>query len=323
MTLNDAHPIGDHAVDRSPPLAARLWSYQQQRFPLQSHGLLIVLFAVACLCFGAASRAVPSSPSLPAAIVVILCVLIAFFQLRVADEHRDAQEDAYARPHLPVPSGLVSLGELRLAAVIGAAVQVAATATFHPPLVALLFPLWGFIGLVAIDFGAKTTLERRPALSLALHLGFMPLVALFAVATDQLPETGAFSPGLAAFLILSATAAATLELARKCLAAEDERGEITSYSLVWGAASAGLVTAAAIVCTLVLGFLAYLGTRTAGAFFIPVIIIGAAAFLAAIVYAQSPERRWSATLRGATNVFVAAIYTGVGLVPFLMHLAGR
>ena len=52
-----------------------------------------------------------------------VCLLM-FLQLRIADEFKDADDDARWRPYRPVPRGLVTLGELRWLFVITALVQI-------------------------------------------------------------------------------------------------------------------------------------------------------------------------------------------------------
>ena len=303
------------------PLAARLWDYQAQRFPLSSQGALIVLFALSCVCFGALTRGSPEPPLSESVLIAIVVVFLLFFQFRVADEHRDYDEDVEARPELPVPKGVITLPELDIFVVGSMAMQAVLTAALHPPLLALLFPPWLWIFLVRNDFFAKNTLERRPIVSLMAHLAFFPLVALYAIAADQLPVAGALSPGLVAFLLLSVLCAAAIEFARKCLAPESERAGVVTYSRLWGPTRAGMTTAFTLVTALICALLAFLATRTSGLWFLPAAAIGFGAFTGAAWYAENPTQQRSSGLLVWTACWIAAAYASVGIVPLLVRHA--
>src|SRR5262245_51703150 len=96
--------------------AARLWQYQEERFPLTRHGPLIAAFGASAVCLSALLRG--ATPDLVAMLIAILVLFGFFFQLRVADEHKDNEEDTKYRPERPVPRGLVTLAELRGVAIV-------------------------------------------------------------------------------------------------------------------------------------------------------------------------------------------------------------
>jgi 4-hydroxybenzoate polyprenyltransferase len=297
-----------------------LWTYQAERFPLTAQGPLIVLFALSCVCFGALARESPAPPAPDAILVGIVVVFLLFFQLRVADEHRDYDEDLRTRPWLPVPKGVITLPELDVFAYGAMAAQVVLTAALHPPLVALLFPPWLWIALVRNDFFAGETLARHPVLSLALHLVFFPLVALFAVGADQLTAAGALAPGLVAFLLLAAACAAAIEFARKCLAPESEKPGVVTYSKLWGPVRAGMTTAFVLVAAILFAFFAFIATRASGYWFLPAIAVGFLAFFAATRYAQAATVTHARHLLAWTAGWIGVAYASVGVLPlFVRH----
>ena len=93
----------------APPVR-RAWTYLQERFPLPAHGPVVVAFAGGVACASAAMRGA-DGPGWPAVVVASVVALGVFFQLRVADEWKDAEEDRRYRPERPVPRGLVTLPE--------------------------------------------------------------------------------------------------------------------------------------------------------------------------------------------------------------------
>lgn len=300
-------------------LSARLWEYQAIRFPVASQGALIVLFALACVCFGALTRTVAGAPPLPTVFVVLIVVFLLFFQLRVADEHRDYDDDLANRPELPVPAGVITLPELDIFVFGAMAIQIVLTAALHPPLVALLVLPWLWIFLVRNDFFDRVLLKRRPLLSLVLHLVFMPLVALFGAAAGQLPETGALSPALPVFLGLSAACGMAMEFARKCRAVGDERPGVITYSGLWGTTRAGMATAATAAAILVLGALSFVATQTPGGWYLPAAGVGFGAFLAASAYTEKATPARSTALLNWVAGASALTYLSVGILPYLVR----
>src|SRR5689334_10307383 len=105
-------------------LLRRLWIYQGERFPILANSVLVVALTIGVSGFASAGRGWPSSARLAAAFVVALGF---FMLLRIADEFKDAADDAAYRPYRPVPRGLVTLRELAGVAVIVLIVQLALT----------------------------------------------------------------------------------------------------------------------------------------------------------------------------------------------------
>lgn len=300
-------------------LSARLWEYQVVRFPVATQGALILLFALACVCFGALTRVIPGVPPTETVFVVLVVVFLLFFQLRVADEHRDYDEDLATRPELPVPSGIITLPELDIFVAGAMAIQVVLTAALHPPLLAFLLLPWLWTFLVRNDFFDRALLKRRPLLSLALHLVFFPAVALFAAAAGQLPETGALSPSMPVFLALSAACAVGMEFARKCKAPEEERIGVVTYSNLWGTVRAGMATAGAAAAIVVCGAFSFLATKTGGAWFLPATALGFGAFLAASAYAEKATPARANAILGWVASLTAVTYLSVGVLPYLVR----
>ncbi|MEM9046445.1 MAG: manganese transporter permease, partial [Pseudomonadota bacterium] len=89
-------------------MAARLWTYQAERFPLGKTVPLLAIFSAASINVSAflAGRELPGISAYLAAFLLALTI---FFQMRVCDEVKDQKIDAAYRPDRPIPRGLVSL----------------------------------------------------------------------------------------------------------------------------------------------------------------------------------------------------------------------
>jgi 4-hydroxybenzoate polyprenyltransferase len=295
-----------------PGLARRLWTYQGERFPLFKHGVLIAVFAGSAVAYAALLGARPGWPQAAAAAAV---VFLLFLQLRVADEHKDYQDDLTYRPERPVPRGLVSLAELRVAAVVAAVVQVAITAAVDPRLLVYLALVWAWMALMTAEFFAPHWLKARPLVYLLSHMAVMPLIALLAFAFgagDSGPHLSEVTP----FLALSVCNGVALEIARKAWGPEDEREGVETYSRLWGPRGTGAAVLLALAGAVAAAVAAL---YTAGVGLLPwgllILLGGAAAAAAELLYATRPTGSNARRQETLTGAFVLAGYLLVSILP--------
>ena len=103
----------------------RRWAvYCRERFPLMRHGLVIAAFVFATLAVVGAGGDRPGAVAPWPLAVGFVLALLAFLELRILDEFKDADDDAKYRPYRPVPRGLVSLRELRAVGALAVAIQL-------------------------------------------------------------------------------------------------------------------------------------------------------------------------------------------------------
>ena len=311
-------------MSAAAPFAQRLWLYQAERFPVFRHGLLIAAFGGSAPCLSALLRGPGELPSLHAVLASIACLFLFFFQLRVADEHKDADDDRKYRPERPVPRGLVTLKELRYLGFGAAAVQAILVATLYLPLLAFLALVWVWMVLMTAEFFVPVWLRARPVLYMVSHMIVMPLIDLFATATDWLPAgvepRGAFGVALGAFLLLSFCNGAAIEIARKSWAPEDERDGVETYSRLWGAHKAGLVAATIMFAGLACAALVH-ALSGAPIVFLVLLMLGAGVGVgAAYVYAAKATRAAAKRLENFSGLWVLASYMCLGVLPMGLRL---
>jgi 4-hydroxybenzoate polyprenyltransferase len=297
-------------------LPRRLWTYQAERFPVFKHGLLILVFSGGEVLYGAQLRG--DGLPWPALGVAALVCFGLFLQLRIADEHKDFEDDLRFRPERPVQRGLIRLAELRMLATATAVVQAAATALFHPPLLLLLLAVWGWMALMTAEFFVPDWLKARSALYLLSHMLAMPLIALFAVACGARGLSLSIGWGLAAFLALAFLNGVVLEVARKTWAPADERPGVETYSRLWGPQRAaqlvaGAATASALVAVLALNWVD--GPAWA---FGPVALGWAFLVFAALRFIRVQVTGAAKRLEIAAGVFALCVYLGVAWLPILI-----
>jgi 4-hydroxybenzoate polyprenyltransferase len=305
------------------PLALRLWTYQAERFPLFKHGALIVAFGASAVCLSDLLRG-GGVPKLYAILVAVLVLFGFFLQLRIADEHKDNEDDAKYRPERPVPRGLVSLAELRWVALVLALAQVALTASLDWRMLGLLALVWGWMALMTKEFFAPAALKARPILYMISHMMVMPLIDLYATACDWLPAgqspVGNFGLALSGFLGLSLANGVVLEIARKSWAPEQEREGVETYSKLWKPERAGLSVAVFMFAGLVLSAYVHVQSGAGLVALIGLLLASAYAIYTAIDYAGTPTVKTSKALETGAGVFVLANYLLLGVLPMAEHL---
>lgn len=303
-------------------IGARLWEYQAERFPVFKHGALIAAFGASAVCLSALLRG--RAPNWIAVIVAVLVLFGLFFQLRVADEHKDNEEDTKYRPERPVPRGLVTLAELRRVAIGVATLQVGLTALLDWRLIGLLVAVWIYMAVMTKEFFVPKWLKARPLIYMASHMMIMPLIDLFATACDWLPAGYALHEGfgltVGAFLLLSLVNGAAIEIARKSWAPEQEREGVETYSRLWKPGPAGVAVMVVVLIGLALS--AFINVRSgAGVWFLGgLMLVGAWTAWCAIDYAGTPTPKTAKAMETASGVFVLANYLLLGVFPLLVSL---
>lgn len=225
----------------------RWWIYQRERFPLARTGALVAAFAFSAVALSGYLRGRAALPSLTGTLVAFVTSLGFFALLRIADEHKDFDEDSQFRPYRPVPRGLVKLSELRAIGFTIAAVQMALALWLAPQLAFLLLLTWGYFGLMTKEFFIRDWLKARPLAYLFSHMLIMPLIDLYATACDWMPALGMPPEGLGWFLLMSFFNGIVIEVGRKLRAPEDEEAGVETYTSLYGRgrATAGLLAAMA------------------------------------------------------------------------------
>ena len=320
--MSDAVARSDTRGPDARGLGARLWAYQAERFPLVKHGVLIAALGASATCLSALLRG--GAPSVLAIVVAVLVLFGIFFQLRVADEHKDNEDDTKFRPERPVPRGLVTLAELRVVAIGVGATQVALTVALDWRLLGPLLLVWAWLAVMTKEFFAPAWLKKRPIIYMVSHMAIMPLIDLYATACDWLPAGVAlhenFGLTLGAFLLLSLVNGSVIEIARKSWAPEMERDGVETYSRLWGAQRAGIVVMALLLAGLALS--AFINVRSdAGVVgLVGLMLVTMFAAWTAIDYAGAPAARQVKQMETGTAVFVLGNYLLLGVIPLLMSL---
>jgi 4-hydroxybenzoate polyprenyltransferase len=293
----------------------RWWIYQKERFPVLAHGPLIAAFSACAVSFSALLRDAPV-PELRMFVVAFGVCLLMFLQLRIADEFKDAGEDARWRPYRPVPRGLVSLAELRLVFIGAALAQSLMVWAVDARLFLVLGVAWLYLGLMCVEFFCRDWLKRRPVVYLLSHMGIMPLVDFFGTACEWMPRTGSPPANLGWFLAASFFNGIVIETGRKLRQPADEEDGVETYSRLWGKSGGAAVWAGSLVVTMGCAVMA----ASAIGFAVPVAIALAVVMVVALWMLPSYVRGGLAGKRieAVSGLWTLVLYLMLGLVPLML-----
>jgi len=298
----------------------RWYTYQKERFPLAGHGPLIAVFSASAVCFSCMLRAPGSAPRTASLVVAFVTCLLFFLQLRIADEFKDFEDDSRWRPYRAVPRGLVTLGQLRLLFILTAAIQAALALGYYPWLLVLLGITWTYLALMSVEFFARDWLKNRPILYMTSHMAIMPLVDLYATATDWLPVQSRPPAGLMWFLFASYFNGLVIEIGRKIRVPADEEEGVETYSALWGRPAA---IAAWVGVMSTCGICAVLAARHVN-FMAPVAAIAGAVILAAaaagVMISRSTKPGKGKLAEIISGVWTLLLYTTLGIAPLVLQL---
>jgi 4-hydroxybenzoate polyprenyltransferase len=241
-----------------------------------------------------------------------------FLLLRLADEFKDAADDAIYRPYRPVPRGLVTLRELAGVGVLVLIIQLLITLLMGWKLLPYLLAAWIVLALMSREFFVAEWLRARPVLYMLSHMLILPLIDLNLLAAAG--QSGSEpSAAWGWFLLTTYTNGIVFEVGRKLRANEDEEVGVETYSALWGVPRATAVWLLAVgiagVCGIAAGWSVSqaVGTRNAMAL---IFMFGwiAAGWVGWRMIGQpsSSTSRWIERLSG---LWVLAFYLNLGVLP--------
>ncbi|HET8908374.1 MAG TPA: UbiA family prenyltransferase [Ktedonobacterales bacterium] len=307
-------------VQTKRPLLARWWIYQRERFPLATHVPLIAAFSFCTLTFSMLARGHVAMPPLKAILVAFGTALLFFLQMRIADEFKDADEDARYRPYRPVPRGLITLRELGAVAVAAGVVQALLALWLSPALLPFLLVTWAYLGLMCREFFVRDWLKAHPATYMWSHMLILPLIDLYGTACDWRVANVAPPLGLGILLFVSFCNGFILEVGRKIRAPEDEEHGVETYSALWGRDRAVLVWLVALVVTAIGAGLATFQVETPWEIVAYAAVV-ALSFALGLRFLRHPVAGSGKPLELLSGLWTLLLYLSLGAIPLALRLS--
>ena len=315
-----AEPQAKPRAPSKPSAFARWWIYQRERFPLATHAPLIAAFSFCTLSFSMLARGVVALPSLKATVVAFATALIFFLQMRIADEFKDADEDARYRPYRPVPRGLITLRELGVVAVAGGVVQALLALWLSPALLPFLLVTWAYLGLMCREFFVRDWLKAHPTTYMWSHMFILPLIDLYGTACDWRVANVEPPLALGILLFVSFCNGFILEVGRKIRAPEDEEYGVETYSALWGRERAVAVWLVALIVTALGAALATFAIQTPWESVAYTLVVALAIF-AGRRFLRRPRPGSGKPLELLSGLWTLVLYLSLGAIPLALRLA--
>lgn len=296
--------------------------YQEERFPLVANAVLIGVLTSSVLGYVHILQGLPGLPTVVPGAAAFLSASAFFVQLRIADEFKDAEDDARYRPQRPVPRGLVTLGELRSVALAAATVQLLMALLTGPTLVWLLLGVWAYLAVMIHEFFVPRWIRRHQLTYLATHMVILPLIVVDVSAFGWHDAGPQVLAGLGWYLAASYLLGVVFEIGRKVRPPDQEQEGVDTYSGLWGAVAATRLWAAAILTS---GVAALLAARAIGFTVEAAALLtvgGVVVAVAGRVWSRRPETINGKRLEAASAVWVAVTYAAIGIAP-LASSTGR
>lgn len=295
--------------------------YLNERFPLLQYGAIVAAFSYSGLCVSRMMRGAVGLPDWQALAAAYFCSLILFFQLRVADEFKDHDEDCRYQPERPVPRGLVKLKELAVLGLLGACVQATLAFTYQQTLLLPLFLTWLYFALMSVEFFVGDWLKRHPFTYLWTHMLILLFVDIFITAFDWMKGTALPPSGLWLFLAVSFCNGVIIEIGRKIKAKGEEKIGVTTYTSAWGMRPAATVWLVAISIS---GMLA-IATAAKLGFALPIAVLTSVLiFCAAIITLKFLKQpRSGKSFEAFSGAWTLITYLALGTVPSMISTIER
>ncbi len=291
----------------------RLWQYQSERFPVFVHGLSIAPLAFASLAVSRALRGEPTFVPLLPLLGSIVCVVLAFFILRVCDEFKDNADDTLYRPDRPVPRGLISLRELFWCAVISCMIQAALTFAINPAALPYLGLVWLYTYLMRREFFIPDQIKKHPIAYMVSHMVIMPLITLYATSMDWAAHTRTPVPQLGAFLLLSFFGGMIIEVGRKIRIPADEQNGVQTYSSLFGPRRAALLWLGILFTSAVFASMVA-NNHAPGSAMVILLTLCLCTASPALIYILNPHSTKGTIIELFSGLWILLMYTLIGFL---------
>ncbi|ALC18017.1 4-hydroxybenzoate polyprenyltransferase [Desulfuromonas soudanensis] len=296
----------------------RWWLYQKERFPIFAHGPLILAFSLSAMSYSALLRG-ESTLRPAAALVAFVTAFFFFLQLRIADEFKDAADDARWRPYRPVPRGLVTLRELGWIGVGAGVIQLAGSLWLRPLQALMLVIAWVYLALMSREFFVHDWLKAHPTFYLLSHMIILPVFDIYATACDWLMARATPPQGLIWFLAVSYLNGIVIEIGRKIRAPEDEEEGVETYTVLWGRPRALAAWLGAMGLTALCAWrgAVLIGFATPVALLLLILLVSAT--LVAIRFARHPLPGRGRHFELVSGIWTLVMYLSLGAGPLLLR----
>lgn len=211
----------------------RFYIYQKERFPLLAYIILIGTFSFSAIAYSCICRNV-NFVDIPTYLMGFFMAISLFLLLRIADEHKDFEDDIRFRQNLPVPRGVISLKELSNIAWILITLQILLQIIFYPKMLYLYIFVMLYMFLMFKEFFVADWLKKHHFYYAITHIAIVPIVDIYVSGFDWFLAGANISKGLWFFFVVSYCNSVVLEIGRKIRVPQQESEGVQTYTSMLG-----------------------------------------------------------------------------------------
>lgn len=291
--------------------------YLNERFALQTHIPIIGIFTFSAICFSLMTTENPEFIELGNFAAAVFLTFSTFFLLRISDEFKDHDDDIKYRKYLPVPRGLITLKELRNAAVLILILQIAVL-YFFPHFAGMYVLVMAYLYLMYKEFFVHAWLKERQLLYVFSHMAIIPLVDLLASAAHW---SGAGIPPpkpLIWFFLVSFFNGMVLEFGRKIKTKDMEEEGVASYTKLYGIKGGILLWASVLTLTYLLSNVAAYSIHSPFWVYILLSVFYVTGLIPGILFLKNPTPKGSKLVEAFSGLWTMGMYLNIGALPFII-----
>ncbi len=300
----------------------RFYIYQKERFPFVGYIFLVGAFSFSAISFSRMCRGAGGFIELQPFLVCVFNTLTLFFLVRIFDEFKDQEDDRAYRKYLPVPRGLITLGELKYVGIFVFMLQVIINSIFYPQMLLLYFFVIFYLLLMGKEFFVADWLKKHQFWYVASHMFIIPFIDIFASGFDWRLSNLEPPQGLLIFFCISYLNGIVLEIGRKIKTTETEEQGVLSYTKLIGLKKAPAFWVFILFITMLFAFVgawyADLGSIAYIVFFLLFLICSLPAFL----FIKTPSVRTAKYIEYFSGLWTFGMYLTLGGIPMFLELMG-
>lgn len=290
--------------------------YQKERFPLLQYIPMMAAFSFCAVSYSMHLGGQNNGVHISRYILAFFTTLFFFMLLRIADEHKDFEEDSQFRPYRPVQRGLIKLSTLRNIGIVLIFLQIGMAIWIDIKLLGVLAIVYVWFYLMSVEFFVPKWLKKQHTLYLLSHMLIMPLIDMYATAVEWVPRGGVLSFGIIVFMISSFCDGTVVEVGRKLRAKENEEYGVDTYTQIWGPVRAMVVwmicMTISFVSTVVAGFQVGAGIPIFCVLFVLYVFAG----FISIKFAKNPTAKNAKVFEIFPGLWMMIMYLLLGIIPF-------
>lgn len=294
----------------------RWYIYQKERFPVGMYSLMILAFSTSAVGYASLLRG--AKLRIFSLVVSFITSFTIMALLRIADEHKDFEEDSKYRPYRPVPRGLVKLSELRNIGIFFMILELILAISLNYTLIFPLLLAWIYLLFMRKEFFCGVWLRAHPTLYMLTHMLIMPILDFYATACDFAPaHHWELASRVLWYISSSFFSGIVIEVGRKMRAPQDEERGVQTYSKIWGRKVCLLVWSGsqlgAAITTLIATY--RIDCWKPAMILLPIIFV--LDLVICIIYVKKPTSKNSKMIEMLSGVWAISEYTAIGILPLI------